>query len=63
MMANWLVTGASSGIGYGIAMAALTAGNRVAVTSRSLAKLQSLTEQYPQQCNPRRAEDPVIRTQ
>lgn len=48
MMANWLVTGASSGIGYGIAMAALAAGNRVAVTSRSLTKLQRLTEQYPQ---------------
>lgn len=51
-MANWLVTGASSGIGYGIAMAALAAGNRVAVTSRSLAKLKRLTEQYPQQCFP-----------
>ena len=51
-MANWLVTGASSGIGYGIAMAALAAGNRVAVTSRSLTKLQRLTEQYPQQCFP-----------
>ena len=51
-MANWLVTGASSGIGYGIAMAALAAGNRVAVTSRSLTKLKKLTEQYPQQCFP-----------
>lgn len=51
-MANWLVTGASSGIGYGIARAALAAGNRVAVTSRSLAKLNKLVDQYPQQCFP-----------
>lgn len=51
-MANWLVTGASSGIGYGIALAALKAGNRVAVTSRSVKKLQKLTDQFPQTCFP-----------
>lgn len=51
-MVNWLVTGASSGIGYGTALAALKAGNRVAVTSRSLDKLKKLTEEYPDQCFP-----------
>lgn len=51
-MANWLVTGASSGIGYGTALAALKAGNRVAVTSRSLDKLKKLVDQYPERCFP-----------
>jgi len=51
-MINWLVTGASSGIGYGIALAALKAGNQVAVTSRSMDNLQKLTAQFPDQCFP-----------
>lgn len=51
-MRNWLVTGASSGIGYGIALAALQNGDRVAVTSRNIAKLKKLTEQFPETCFP-----------
>lgn len=51
-MANWLVTGASSGIGYGIALAALKAGNRVAVTSRSVSKLHQLMARFPKTCFP-----------
>lgn len=51
-MRNWLVTGASSGIGYGISLAALQDGNRVAVTSRNLSRLKNLTEQFPKTCFP-----------
>lgn len=49
---NWLVTGASSGIGYGIALAALKNGNRVAVSSRNIVKLNSLKQQFPDTCFP-----------
>ncbi len=41
----WFVTGANSGIGAGIVNAALTAGNRVVATGRSMAKLR---DAFPQ---------------
>lgn len=46
-MAAWLITGASSGIGHGIARAALARGEQVAVTARDTARLQDLVEAYP----------------
>src|ERR1700751_2000720 len=36
----WLITGAGSGIGTGIAKAALTAGDRVVATGRNLDKVR-----------------------
>ncbi len=44
----WFVTGANSGIGAGIVNAALTAGNRVVATGRSMAKLR---DAFPQADN------------
>src|SRR5467141_840282 len=40
----WLITGAGSGIGTGIAKAALRAGDRVVATGRNLGKVRSV---YP----------------
>jgi len=37
----WFITGAGSGIGAGIAKAALKAGDRVVATARNLRKLQN----------------------
>jgi len=37
----WFVTGAGSGIGAGIAKAALRAGDRVVVTGRDLGKVRT----------------------
>jgi NAD(P)-dependent dehydrogenase (short-subunit alcohol dehydrogenase family) len=37
----WFITGASSGIGAGVASAALVAGDRVVATARSVEKLRS----------------------
>ena len=37
----WFVTGASSGIGAGVVMAALDAGNRVVATARNVEKLRA----------------------
>lgn len=39
---TWLVTGASSGIGYEIAASALAKGHQVIATSRSLGRLEPL---------------------
>ncbi len=46
-MRTWFITGCSSGIGRGIAKAALNAGNQVVVTARNIEKLKELTEFYP----------------
>lgn len=46
-MKTWLITGCSSGIGRGIAWAALKTGDRVVATARSLNKLMELTKAYP----------------
>lgn len=53
-MATWLVTGASSGMGHGVALAALKRGENVAVTARDTARLQDFVEQYPAQVLPLR---------
>lgn len=53
-MATWLVTGASSGIGEGVARAALSRGESVAVTARDEGRLASLAELYPEQVLPLR---------
>jgi short-subunit dehydrogenase len=42
---NWLVTGASSGLGAQIVLAALEAGHKVVATARNVAKAQ---ESYPE---------------
>lgn len=48
----WLITGASSGLGDGIARAVLDRGDFVAVTSRDTDRLKPLTEKYPNQAFP-----------
>ena len=45
-MKTWFITGASRGLGRAFAEAALSRGDRAAVTSRSLKSLQDLTEKY-----------------
>lgn len=45
-MKNWFITGASRGFGRVWAEAALRRGDRVAVTSRNKADLQSFTDQF-----------------
>lgn len=52
-MKTWIVTGAASGIGKGIALAALGHGEEVIVTSRNKQKLDSLVEKYPDTCIPK----------
>lgn len=47
-MGIWLITGCSSGLGRGIAEAALKHGEYVAVTARKPETLQELTEKYPE---------------
>ncbi|MBQ9315441.1 MAG: SDR family NAD(P)-dependent oxidoreductase [Atopobiaceae bacterium] len=47
-MKTWLITGASTGIGRGIAEAVLADGNRAVVTARDVARLSDLVERYPQ---------------
>ena len=42
---NWLITGASSGLGAQIVLAALEAGHKVVATARNVAKAQ---ESYPE---------------
>lgn len=46
-MKTWLITGCSSGIGRGIAKAALEAGDQVVATARNIEKLRELTEAHP----------------
>lgn len=45
-MKTWLITGASTGIGRGIAEAVLKNGDRAAVTARNLHKMDDLKEKY-----------------
>ena len=48
-MKTWLITGCSSGLGRGIAEAALKHGENVAVPARKTEKIKELAEQYPSQ--------------
>ncbi len=50
----WLVTGCSSGLGRGIAKAALGKGCNVAVTARNPQTLQPLVQEFPEQALPLR---------
>lgn len=45
----WLVTGASSGLGYAMVEAAARQGYRVVATARTLAPLQPLVDRWPDQ--------------
>lgn len=47
-MATWFITGCSSGLGNGIARAALEEGEKVVMTSRDITKLDALTKEYPE---------------
>ena len=44
----WIITGAGSGIGTGIANAALRAGDRVVATGRNLEKVRSVLDAAPE---------------
>ncbi len=46
-MKTWLITGCSTGIGRGIAKAALKAGDQVVVTARNTASIEDFNEEYP----------------
>ena len=46
-MKTWLITGCSSGIGKGIALAALKSGDQVVVTARNKDKVKEIVDQYP----------------
>ena len=46
-MKTWLITGCSSGIGAGIARAALEHGGRAVVTARKPETLQELVKEFP----------------
>lgn len=46
-MKTWLITGASSGIGRGIAEAVLKNGDQAVITARNKDKLSELTQRYP----------------
>lgn len=48
-MATWLITGCSSGLGRGIAAAALAHGERVVLTARDPSTVADLAEIYPAQ--------------
>lgn len=48
-MKTWFITGASSGIGYGIAQAALERGDKAIIAARSEDKLQALADRFPGQ--------------
>lgn len=45
-MKTWLITGASSGIGRGIAEAVLNGGDQAAITARNAHKMDDLKEKY-----------------
>ena len=47
-MANWLITGCSTGIGRGIAKAALAAGHNVAATAQRVEALADIASAYPE---------------
>jgi NADP-dependent 3-hydroxy acid dehydrogenase YdfG len=44
---TWLITGASSGLGYALAEYALQQGDRVALGARSQAAMTALAARYP----------------
>lgn len=46
-MKTWLITGCSSGIGRGIAEAALAAGDQVIVTARNRSAIEDFQAEYP----------------
>lgn len=46
-MKTWLISGCSSGIGRGIAMAALRQGDQVVLAARNVSKLEEITKEYP----------------
>ncbi|MGI6590428.1 MAG: SDR family NAD(P)-dependent oxidoreductase [Eggerthellaceae bacterium] len=48
----WFITGASSGLGFGIAMAALERGDKAVVTARDIERLDSLMRRYPHRALP-----------
>lgn len=47
-MKTWFITGSSSGIGHGIAMAVLEKGDNAVVMARDVRKLQDIVQQYPE---------------
>lgn len=47
-MKTWLITGCSTGIGRGIAEAALKSGDQVIVTARKTDKIRDFQEKYPE---------------
>lgn len=50
-MKTWLITGASSGIGLGIAQAALERGDKAIIAARSEDKLKALASRFPNQAH------------
>lgn len=46
-MANWLITGCSSGLGHELARAVLAAGHNAVITARDPSTLASLVDAYP----------------
>lgn len=53
MNKTWIITGASvGGIGEGIARAVLAHGDNTVITARSLAKLEPIASDYPDNCLP-----------
>jgi hypothetical protein len=46
-MATWLITGASSGLGFSLAEHVLQHGEQVVLTARTLAPMAELAAQYP----------------
>ena len=55
-MKNWLITGASSGIGREIALAALRRGDRVAATTRKIDNLDFLVREFADMAVPLEAD-------
>lgn len=51
-MKTWFITGASSGIGLGIAKAVLKKGDRAVVTARDTSKFENLVREFPSQVYP-----------
>ena len=49
-MMTWLITGCSTGIGRGIAKAALDSGDQEVVTARNLSRIEDFPKAYPDTC-------------
>lgn len=49
-MRTWFITGCSTGIGRGIAKAALGTGEQVVVTARKITQIQEFGTEYPDTC-------------